>query len=158
MDLKMVTRISLMIRWLRVHPPMQGTQVQCLVREDPTCLEQVSWRPLYRFLELFSAWLPSLYSVLQSPSLLFFKFWTLFTPSQQDICTLIGLPLPVLHSRKCFQTDILGNLGAYLIHFPSLRGHSLTLTFVQGVTIILLYILSRFLTACNRRTTLVPGT
>ena len=25
------------MQWLRIHLPMQGTQVQTLVREDPTC-------------------------------------------------------------------------------------------------------------------------
>ena len=28
---------SLVARWLRIHLPMQGTQVWALVREDPTC-------------------------------------------------------------------------------------------------------------------------
>ena len=28
---------SLVVQWLRVHQPMQGTQVQSLVQEDPTC-------------------------------------------------------------------------------------------------------------------------
>ena len=27
----------LVVQWLRIHLPMQGTQVQALVREDPTC-------------------------------------------------------------------------------------------------------------------------
>ena len=26
-----------MAQWLRIHLPMQGTRVQALVREDPTC-------------------------------------------------------------------------------------------------------------------------
>ena len=30
---------SLVAQWLRIHRPMQGTQVQALVREDPTCCE-----------------------------------------------------------------------------------------------------------------------
>ena len=30
-------RTSLVARWLRTHLPMQGTWVQSLVREDPTC-------------------------------------------------------------------------------------------------------------------------
>ena len=30
-------RTSLVARWLRICLPMQGTQVQALVREDPTC-------------------------------------------------------------------------------------------------------------------------
>ena len=28
---------SLMVQWLRIHLPMQGTQVQALVWEDSTC-------------------------------------------------------------------------------------------------------------------------
>ena len=28
---------SLVAQWLRIHLPMQGTQVPALVREDPTC-------------------------------------------------------------------------------------------------------------------------
>ena len=28
---------SLVAQWLRVHLPVQGTQVWALVREDPTC-------------------------------------------------------------------------------------------------------------------------
>ena len=28
---------SLVAQWLRIRLPMQGTQVQALVREDPTC-------------------------------------------------------------------------------------------------------------------------
>ena len=28
---------SLVAQWLRIHLPMQGTQVWALVREDPTC-------------------------------------------------------------------------------------------------------------------------
>ena len=30
---------SLVCQWLRVHLPIQGTQVQSLIREDPTCHE-----------------------------------------------------------------------------------------------------------------------
>ena len=30
-------RASLVAQWLRIHLPMQGTLVQALVREDPTC-------------------------------------------------------------------------------------------------------------------------
>ena len=30
-------RTSLVVQWLRIHLLMQGTQVQSLVREDPTC-------------------------------------------------------------------------------------------------------------------------
>ena len=28
---------SLVVQWLRIRLPMQGTQVRALVREDPTC-------------------------------------------------------------------------------------------------------------------------
>ena len=28
---------SLVVQWLRIHLPMQGTWVRALVREDPTC-------------------------------------------------------------------------------------------------------------------------
>ena len=28
---------SLVAQWLRIHLPMQGTQVRALVREEPTC-------------------------------------------------------------------------------------------------------------------------
>ena len=28
---------SLVVQWLRMHLPMQGTRVQALVQEDPTC-------------------------------------------------------------------------------------------------------------------------
>ena len=30
-------RASPVVQWLRIHLPMQGTQVQALVQEDPTC-------------------------------------------------------------------------------------------------------------------------
>ena len=30
-------RARLVAQWLRIHLPMQGTQVRALVREDPTC-------------------------------------------------------------------------------------------------------------------------
>ena len=30
-----------MAQWLRIHPPMQGTRVQALVWEDPTCVPQL---------------------------------------------------------------------------------------------------------------------
>ena len=33
---------SLLDQWLRIRPPMQGTQVRSLVLEDPTCHEQLS--------------------------------------------------------------------------------------------------------------------
>ena len=32
-----VSGTSLVAQWLRIHLPMQGTQVRALVREDPTC-------------------------------------------------------------------------------------------------------------------------
>ncbi|KAJ8776578.1 hypothetical protein J1605_015167 [Eschrichtius robustus] len=31
------SRASLVAQWLRIRLPMQGTRVQALVREDPTC-------------------------------------------------------------------------------------------------------------------------
>ena len=37
MLLKRVFRASLVVQWLRIHLPMQGTRVQALVREEPTC-------------------------------------------------------------------------------------------------------------------------
>ena len=38
MILKIGTGTSLVFQWLRIHLPMQGTQVQSLVQKDPTCL------------------------------------------------------------------------------------------------------------------------
>ena len=35
--LNKLARASLMASWLRIHLPMQGTWVQALVQEDPTC-------------------------------------------------------------------------------------------------------------------------
>ena len=32
-----IFRASLVAQWLRICLPMQGTRVQALVREDPTC-------------------------------------------------------------------------------------------------------------------------
>ena len=32
-----MSRVSLVAQWLGVHLPMQGTRVQALVQEDPTC-------------------------------------------------------------------------------------------------------------------------
>ena len=32
-----VMRASLVVQWLRIHLPGQGTQVRSLVQEDPTC-------------------------------------------------------------------------------------------------------------------------
>ena len=37
MSLRSKSRAFLVAQWLRIHLPMQGTQVQALVREDPTC-------------------------------------------------------------------------------------------------------------------------
>ena len=34
---KICLRTSLVAQWLRIRLPMQGTQVQALVREDPAC-------------------------------------------------------------------------------------------------------------------------
>ena len=34
---KAVRGNSLVVQWLRIHLPMQGTQVRSLVQEDPTC-------------------------------------------------------------------------------------------------------------------------
>ena len=31
------SRTSLVVQWLRIHLPMQGTWVRALAREDPTC-------------------------------------------------------------------------------------------------------------------------
>ena len=31
-------RTFLVVQWFRIHLPMQGTQVQSLIREDATCL------------------------------------------------------------------------------------------------------------------------
>ena len=32
-----VVRVSLMVQWLRIRLPVQGTRVRALIREDPTC-------------------------------------------------------------------------------------------------------------------------
>ena len=37
MKSKHLLRASLVAQWLRIHLPMQGTWVQALVQEDPTC-------------------------------------------------------------------------------------------------------------------------
>ena len=34
---KKIFRASLVVQWLRIRLPMQGTWVRTLVREDPTC-------------------------------------------------------------------------------------------------------------------------
>ena len=43
-------RTSLVAQWLRIHLPIQGTQVQALVREDPTCCKgsHRSEKPMHR--------------------------------------------------------------------------------------------------------------
>ena len=33
----MLSWTSLLVQWIRIHLPMQGTQVHSLVREDSTC-------------------------------------------------------------------------------------------------------------------------
>ena len=33
----MYLRTSLVVQWLRIHLAMQGTRVQFLMQEDPTC-------------------------------------------------------------------------------------------------------------------------
>ena len=38
---------SLVIQWLRIHLPMQGTQVQSLVWEDPKC-QPTALKPVLR--------------------------------------------------------------------------------------------------------------
>ena len=35
--LKICLGTSLVVQWLRIHLPMQGTWVRALVQEDPTC-------------------------------------------------------------------------------------------------------------------------
>ena len=42
LSLKSALRTSLVAQWLRIRLPVQGTRVQSLVREDPTCTEQLS--------------------------------------------------------------------------------------------------------------------
>ena len=36
-NLKYGTGASLVVQWLRIHLPMQGTRVRAVVREDPIC-------------------------------------------------------------------------------------------------------------------------
>lgn len=38
-----------------------------------------------------------------------------------DCCSLLGVPLPALQSRKCLQAEIWGDHGAYLTWFHPLR-------------------------------------
>ena len=42
--------LSLVVQWLRVHLPVQGTQVQSLVWKDPTCHRAT--KPSVPFLQL----------------------------------------------------------------------------------------------------------
>ena len=35
-------RTSLVVQWLRIHPPVQKTQVRSLLQEDSTCCEELS--------------------------------------------------------------------------------------------------------------------
>ena len=37
LSLRRDPRASLVVQWLRIRLPMQGTRVRALVREDPTC-------------------------------------------------------------------------------------------------------------------------
>ena len=37
LTLKMISGTSLVVQWLRIYLPMQGTRVRALVQEDPTC-------------------------------------------------------------------------------------------------------------------------
>ena len=46
MILKIGTGTSLVFQWLRIHLPMQGTQVQSLIQKDPTCLGAT--KPVHR--------------------------------------------------------------------------------------------------------------
>ena len=45
MFLKNVSWTSLVVHWIRIHLPMQGTWVRSLVQEDHTCLGAT--KPLY---------------------------------------------------------------------------------------------------------------
>ena len=45
-QLKPCIRASLVVQWLRIHLPMQGTRVQALVWEDPTCRRAA--KPVHR--------------------------------------------------------------------------------------------------------------
>ena len=36
-EIKIAHRASLVVQWLRIHLPTQGTRVWALIREDPTC-------------------------------------------------------------------------------------------------------------------------
>ena len=42
---KIIMWASLVVQWLRIHLPMQGTQVQSLVQEDSTCCRAT--KPMY---------------------------------------------------------------------------------------------------------------
>ena len=41
-----VFRTSLVVQWLRIHLPMQGTRFRALVWEDPTC--RGAAKPMHR--------------------------------------------------------------------------------------------------------------
>ena len=43
---KLMHWVSLVAQWLRIHLPVQGTQVQALVQEDPTCRRAT--KPVHR--------------------------------------------------------------------------------------------------------------
>ena len=45
--LKSFLGISLAVQWLRIHLPMQGTMVQSLIWEDPTC--HMATKPMYNY-------------------------------------------------------------------------------------------------------------
>ena len=48
---KMLWRASLVVQWLRIHFAMQGTLVQSLVQEDPTCLGAGEQAPVPQLLK-----------------------------------------------------------------------------------------------------------
>ena len=87
-----------------------------------------------------------------------FKLWALFAPSLARHLFSLGSHslccIPENSSKQTFKVI----WGLNHVHFPLLRDCSVILTFVQGVTIILLYFLSRFLITYTRRTALVPVT
>ena len=49
---KTETGACLVVQWLRIHLPMQGTQVQSLSQEDPTCLRAA--KPVHQLPSLCS--------------------------------------------------------------------------------------------------------
>ena len=44
---ELLWRTSLVVQWLRIHLPMQGTRVQSLVQEDSTCQRAI--KPMYHY-------------------------------------------------------------------------------------------------------------